>query len=105
MSLKHSRGRGRLVPTRQTGLEYEVQYRIHLPEDVQKHGRDLQTVRWAKCSLHSACARRIPDGSYFLHAEDGRVHQLKSVDGEWSHLAFTAGPHFASSGDGRSRSV
>ncbi len=34
----------------------------------------------------SPCAF-IPDGTYFLHADDGRVHQLKSTSGEWECLA------------------
>ena len=101
MSLKQSSGLGRLVPTRPTGLEYEVQYGIRSLEEVQQHGRGLQPVRWVKCSLRSAHAQRIPDGSYFLRTEDGRVHQLKSVDGEWCYLVLTAWSHLASSAEHR----
>jgi hypothetical protein len=38
--------------------------------------------------LRAAHHHPIPDGSYFLHADDGRVHQLKSVDGQWQYLAI-----------------
>jgi len=28
----------------------------------------------------------IPDGTYFLHSEDGRVLQVKSTGGQWQFL-------------------
>src|ERR1700675_1591739 len=90
MGQKKVSGSGRLVPTRPTGLQYEVQYGMYVLAEIRPHGQGgLQPTRWAKCTLRSAHAQRIPDGSYFLHAEDGRVHQLKSADGEWSYLALT----------------
>ncbi len=88
MTLKKLKGHGRLVPTRPTGIEYQVGYGIHVVGEKLQHGRGFRPTRWAKCSLRFA--QRIPDGSYFLYADDGRVHQLKSVDGEWHYLAVAA---------------
>ncbi|MGB0034424.1 MAG: hypothetical protein WBP79_03005 [Candidatus Acidiferrales bacterium] len=79
-----------MVPTRPTGVVYQVQYGIHVVGELKQHGRGPRPTRWEKCSLRSASAQRIPDGSYFLHADDGRVHQLKSVDGRWQFLAVAA---------------
>ncbi len=81
-------GRGRLVPTRPTGVQYQVEYTIQLPVEVRQHGRApaVTSTRWSKCSVRSSQAHFIPDGTYFLHADDGRVHQLKSTDGEWQLL-------------------
>ena len=62
MSVKHISGCGRLLPTRATGLEYEVHYGIVLLVDTPRRGRELQLSRWGKCSLRSAHAQRIPDG-------------------------------------------
>jgi hypothetical protein len=90
MSRKLLNGQGRLVPTRPTGVEYQVKYGIHLVGEIKQHGRGMRPTRWEKCSLRPAHSQRIPDGSYFLHADDGRVHQLKSVDGEWQCLAVAA---------------
>jgi hypothetical protein len=90
MSQKKIKGTGRLIPTRPTGVEYQVQYGIHIVGELQQHGRGMRQTKWAKCSLRSAYAQRIPDGSYFLHADDGRVHQVMSVDGEWRCLAVAA---------------
>ena len=47
-------------------------------------------MRWTKCSVHFADAGRVPDGSYFLYTDDGKVHQLKSIDGKWHCLAKAA---------------
>jgi hypothetical protein len=81
-------GRGRLVPTRPTGVQYHVEYTIQLPIEVRQHGRApaITSSRWTRCSVRSAHAQMIPDGTYFLHADDGRVHQLKSTAGEWALL-------------------
>ena len=87
---KKIKGTGRLIPTRPTGVEYQVNFGIHLVGDLQQHGRGMKQTRWAKCQLKSTHAQRIPDGSYFLHADDGRVHQVMSVDGEWRCLAVAA---------------
>lgn len=89
MSADKETGRGRLVPTRPTGVQYQVEYTIKFPIEVRQHGRApaATTSRWTKCSVRSAHAHFIPDGTYFLHADDGRVHQLKSRDGEWEYLA------------------
>ena len=88
MGLEKETGRGRLVPTRPTGVQYQVEFVIKLAAVVQQHGRaPVNTVRWTKCSVHSAHAHFIPDGTYFLHADDGKVRQLKSTEGEWECLA------------------
>jgi hypothetical protein len=83
------KGEGRLVPTRPTGVEYRVVYGIELVPEVRQHGVPpaAQRARWAKCQVKSQHARQIPDGTYFLHADEGRVHQLKSKDGKWEYLA------------------
>jgi len=83
------KGEGRLVPTRPTGVEYRVEYGIELVPEVRQHGVSAPTpkTRWAKCQVRSQHARQIPDGTYFLHADEGRVHQLKSKDGKWEYLA------------------
>jgi len=82
-------GRGRLVPTRPTGVQYQVEYVIKIPVEVRQHGRApaATTTKWTKCSVRSSHAHFIPDGTYFLHADDGRVHQMKSTSGEWEFLA------------------
>ena len=89
MSQKKIKGTGRLIPTRPTGVEYQVQYGIQSLESCSSTAEECDK-RWEKCSLRSAHAQRIPDGSYFLHADDGRVHQVMSVDGEWRCLAVAA---------------
>jgi hypothetical protein len=35
-------------------------------------------------------AGSIPDGSYFLYTDEGRVHQLKSTENEWHCLEVAA---------------
>jgi hypothetical protein len=90
MAQKKLNGTGRLVPTRPTGVQYKVRFEIQPGREARQHGRGMLPTRWEKCALRSAEAQRIPDGSYFLHADDGRVHQLKSVDGEWQYLAVAA---------------
>ncbi|HVB58437.1 MAG: hypothetical protein ACRD4Q_07930 [Candidatus Acidiferrales bacterium] len=89
MSLEIETGRGRLVPTRPTGVQYQVEYTIKLTVEIRQHGRApaASTMKWTKCSVRSSHAHFIPDGTYFLHADDGKVRQLKSTDGEWQCLA------------------
>jgi hypothetical protein len=90
MSKEQLKGNGRLVPTRLTGVEYKVKYGIELSEEAREHGGGWGAARggrWTRCSIRAAHHHPIPDGSYFLHADDGRVHQLKAVDGEWMYLA------------------
>ena len=83
------KGRGRLVPTMATGLEYQVDYEIHFPVPDQKLGRKLTPnhASSSKCRVRSAHDHRIPDGPYFLHVDVGQIHQLKSIDGRWHYLA------------------
>ena len=90
MTAKSLKGRGRLVPTRPTGIAYQVLYGIHIVEDAVQHGRGMRPMRWMKCSVRLSDAGRVPDGSYFLYADDGKVHQLKSIDGTWHCLAAAA---------------
>lgn len=90
MKRKKLEGRGRLVPTRATGLAYQVRYGIHVVEDTAKHGRGMRQMQWAKCSVDFEESGRVPDGSYFLYTDDGKVHQVKSVDGKWQYLAVAA---------------
>lgn len=79
-----------MVPTRPTGVAYQVRYGIHVVEDAPQHGRGARPVQWAKCSVHLEEAGRVPDGSYFLYTDEGKVHQLKSIDGKWHYLAVAA---------------
>jgi hypothetical protein len=83
-------GRGRLVPTRQTGIAYKVRYGIHIVEAPKKHGRELPTTEWAECSVQFEHGGQLPDGSYYLYTDEGQVHQLKSTDGKWKYLAVAA---------------
>ena len=91
MSSAKVQGRGRLVPTRPTGVEYQVEYRMRITIDARQHGRAPASTgsQWTECSVRSSQAHRIPDGSYFLHPDDGKVHQLKSVDGKWQFLSMS----------------
>lgn len=84
------KGRGRLVPAQATGVEYKVEFGIDIVPETSQYGRGLKPTRWAKCSVRSAHAQRFPDGTYFLHADDGRVHQLKAIGGKWHCLALAA---------------
>lgn len=89
MSARKLKNRGRLVPTQPTGVEYQVEHEIHIVPEVRKHGRGSPLAipaRWVKCAIRSVHAHLIPDGSYFLNSEDGRIHQLKSIGGEWRYL-------------------
>jgi hypothetical protein len=92
MTLIKLSGRGWLVPTRLTGVAYQVQYGIHIAQQVRQRdryfGRFLRRTQQTRCSLRSPQARRIPDGNYFLNAADGRVHELKCSGGRWHCLAL-----------------
>jgi len=91
MSGEQRKGQGRLVPSRPTGVEYRVNYGIRIVIVLRQHGRAAAPstgTRWAKCSIRSSSAHRIPDGNYFLHADEGGVHQLKSIGGKWQFLSM-----------------
>lgn len=90
MVSKQITGRGRLVPTRLTGIAYQVRYGIHAVEDAGQKGKAVRPMQWTKCSVRLADAGRVPDGSYFLYTDEGKVHQLKSIDGKWHCLAMAA---------------
>jgi hypothetical protein len=86
MSTQKRKGSGRLVPTRPTGVEYRVNYGIHLVQEKPQHGRGIRPQRWAKCSVRSTSAHRIPMGEYFLHADEGGVFQLRYSGNTWQFL-------------------
>ena len=56
---------------------------MHVVGEIKRHGRGMGPTRWAKSSLRSANSQRIPDGTYFLHTDDGKVHQVKCIHGQW----------------------
>lgn len=89
MELEKLKGRGRLVPTLVTGVEYQVNYEIHFPILDREPGRRVTPNHKsaAKCRVQSAHNHLIPDGRYFLHVDVGQIHQLKSIDGKWHYLA------------------
>ena len=90
MSRKTQQGRGRLVPTRLTGIAYQVHFGIHMVDDLPQSGRGVRPAKWTKCSVRLPDGRRLPDGSYFLYTDEGKVHQLKATDGKWHYLAVAA---------------
>jgi hypothetical protein len=89
MTQKEISGIGQLVPTRATGVKYGVQYGIVLLAEIKQHGRALPPARWGKVSLRCATAKQLPDGNYFLHIEDGRIFQVKCIEGQWQYQAWS----------------
>lgn len=83
-------GRGLLVPAQATGIEYPVAFALKSQPAGPQYGRVLKPTRWAKCSIRTERKRAFPDGNYFLHTAEGRVHQLKVIDGVWHCLAVAA---------------
>jgi hypothetical protein len=81
---------GRLVPTRPTGIEYQVRHGIHVVLDERQHGKGMRPTHWVKCTLRPEHVQSIPEGTYFLHSDDGKIHQLRSIRGEWHYLAVAA---------------
>jgi hypothetical protein len=90
MSLKRLPGRGRLVSTRPTGIAYRVRHGVHVVENIPPPGKRLVAAQWAKCSVRLENVGRIPDGNYFLYTDEGKVHQLRSVNGKWHYLTVAA---------------
>jgi hypothetical protein len=91
MSYEKIKGTGRLVPTRPTGVEYKVEFKMRITIGERQHGRTSQPAtpnQWTECSVRSPHAHRIPDGDYFLHPDDGKVTQMKSVACKWQFLAI-----------------
>jgi hypothetical protein len=84
---QNRKGTGRLVPTRPTGVEYRVKYGIHIISESKPHGRGPRPVRWERCEVQPANSHRIPQGDYFLHADEGGVFQLKYAGNVWQYLA------------------
>lgn len=81
-------GRGRLVPAIGTGIEYPVEFGLNSPPVAPQQGRAAKPTRWAKCRIQSLQNRTFLDGFYFLRTEEGRVHQLKVINGVWHCLAL-----------------
>lgn len=84
------KGRGRLCPAQATGIEYSVEFGINSAPSAPQYGRVAPTSRWAKCSIRPIHGGVFPDGTYFLHTDEGRVHQLKVIGGVWHCLALAA---------------
>jgi hypothetical protein len=87
-SAEELKGRGRLVPAQATGIEYEVAFGMKAPPAAPQYGRVTKPTRWAKCFVRTAQKRVFPDGHYFLHTDEGRVHQLKVISGVWHCLVL-----------------
>jgi hypothetical protein len=87
MATRKIQGQGRLVPAQPTGIQYRVSYGIHIAPDIKQHGRGMRPVRWTKCSVRPAGAHRIPNGDYFLHADEGGVYQMRCTGTAWQYLA------------------
>jgi len=90
MLARQLHGRGRLVPTRPTGIGYEVRHGIELAGHVTSYGRGMKSARWTTCSVRLLQTGSLPNGSYFLYTEEGKVLQLRSIDGKWQYLAVAA---------------
>jgi hypothetical protein len=80
-------GRGRLVPMRLTGIAYQVRHCIRPAADCTQFIGTMRPAQWTKCSVHLAGAGLIPNGRYFLYADEGGVHQLELTNGQWYYLA------------------
>ena len=87
MAQKEITGIGQLVPTRATGVKYGVHYEIVPLDEIKQHGRGMPPARWGKLSVRSTGTQQIPDGNYFLHIDDGRVFQVKCIEGRWQYQA------------------
>jgi hypothetical protein len=86
MTIRKLKGRGRVVPSRATGIAYPVRYGIRIVEDPGPQGKGTRPAKWTKCSVQLQGSGRVPDGEYYLYTEEGRVHQLKSIEGKWQYL-------------------
>ena len=89
MKLDKMKGRGQLVPTLATGIEYQVDYEIHFPILEREPGRHPTPNHTCatKCRVQSAHDHMIPDGRYFLHVGEGQIHQVMSAGCRWHYLA------------------
>jgi hypothetical protein len=67
-----------------------VRYGIPAVEDASQHGRARRPMEWAPCSVQAPHGGLFPDGTYFLYTDEGKVVQLKSVNGKWHCLALAA---------------
>ena len=74
------KGRGRLVPSRMTGIAYQVRYGIPVFGDPFQSAKPGRPMQWADCSVHCPNAGRLPDGAYFLYmASKGRVEGKERI--------------------------
>ncbi len=88
MSTQKIRGRGRLAPARSTGVTYKVEYGMTVVPDSAPKGKTPLT--WINCSVRLPHSGQLPDGSYFLYTEEGKVFQLRSTSGKWHCLTLAA---------------
>jgi hypothetical protein len=78
------------VPTRPTGIAYRVRHGIEHVGDVPSYSRRMDPTRWTTCSVRLVEGGTIPNGSYFLYTDEGKVLQLRSIEGKWQYLAVAA---------------
>jgi len=92
MGLNHKKlhGSGRLVPMRPTGIAYHVHHGIQSVGDAAQYSRTVRPGQWTKCLVTLAGSGMIPNGRYFLYADEGGVHQLEFSNGQWYYLAAAA---------------
>lgn len=86
-TIRKRSGLGLLVPTRPTGVRYRVRYGLQVIEGENLHGRSVRPSRWTRCSVKSENSYKIPDGEYFLHADEGGVFQVKVTGKASQYLA------------------
>jgi hypothetical protein len=90
MNARELQKRGRLVPMRPTGIGYQVRHGIEFARQVPSYKKRLHSTRWTSCSVRLLDAGSIPNGTYFLYTDEGKVLQLRSIDGKWQYLAEAA---------------
>ena len=79
--------RGRLVPRNGVGIEYQVEYELHIRDGSLR--RDESGAFRATCSkflVHSADSQPISDADYNLRSGDGRTHHIQQINGRWRYL-------------------
>jgi len=80
------------VPTRLSGVAYQVRYGIHVVGEAFSTGEEsASNAMGPSVQCISLMPDEFPGGSYFLYYTDnGKVHQLKSIEGKWHCLAMAA---------------
>jgi hypothetical protein len=71
-------------------VTYMVRYGIPTVEEAAQHGRARRPMEWTRCSVQASRGGHFPDGQYFLYTDEGKVLQLKLVNGKWHCLAAAA---------------